>query len=290
MEAEKDSSIKVDYISTTGVFKTPFTLILLVQLFIGGLALVLANLWFFNVLYYLLTGSQFYSLEPPGDWYYWLLVPLNIYGNIFLFSFTVILVSAGIYKFLNWRHPPQEGVFERGSKEWKYMHRRYWTAYFPIWLARAIPLPWADIVCYRFFGVRIGKNVVAYEGYIDPEFVEIGDFTMTSLHICIFSHLIYHDKVIIKKVSIGKNCIIGPQTIISPGTVMEEGAILGANSYTWLGQRLSTYLIHVGTPVSMSFPIQTLDESREKVEKRKKTVVLDDENLDDKKKEGGGNE
>ena len=63
------------------------------------------------------------------------------------------------------------------------MHRRFWNAYLPIWLARALPLPWADIVVYRFFGVKVGKNVVAYEGYIDPEFVEIEDFTMTSLHI-----------------------------------------------------------------------------------------------------------
>ena len=47
-----------------------------------------------------------------------------------------------------------------------------------------------------------------YEGYIDPLFVEIGDFTMTSLNICIFSHLIYHDGVFIKKVKIGKACVV----------------------------------------------------------------------------------
>ena len=146
------------------------------------------------------------------------------------------------------------------------MHRRFWTAYLPIWLARALPLPWMDIICYRIFGVRIGKNVVAYEGYIDPEFVEIGDFTMTSLNICIFSHLIYHDKVIIKKVKIGKACVVGPQTIVSPGTIMQDGAVLGANSYTWIGQELEGDLIHVGIPVSMNFPIQTLEESVEKAE------------------------
>ncbi|KKN10320.1 hypothetical protein LCGC14_1037860, partial [marine sediment metagenome] len=126
---------------------------------------------------------------------------------------------------------------------------------------------------YRLFGVRIGKNVVAYEGYIDPQLVEIGDFTMTSLHICIFSHLIYQDKIIIKKVKIGKRCIVGPQTIISPGTILEDGAILGANSYTWVNQHLEGDLIHVGTPVSMTFPIQSLEESQEKAERLKRISI-----------------
>ena len=136
-----------------------------------------------------------------------------------------------------------------------------------IFLARAIPIPWSDIFVYRLYGVSIGKNVVAYEGYIDPEFIDIGDYTMTSLNICIFSHLIYQDRIIIKRVKIGKACVVGPQTIVSPGTIMQDGAVLGANSYTWIGQELESDLIHVGTPVSMNFPIQSLEESQEKVER-----------------------
>lgn len=267
MNNTENSQFKIEYISTSGVYKTPFTLIILLQLFVGGIVLVFINLWFINQLYFLLTGKQFFSLGLTAKWYYWLLLPLNLYGNIFLFAFSIILFSAGINKILNKMYPPREGVFERGSKEWKYTHRRFWNAYFPIWLARALPIPWTDIFAYRFFGVSIGKNVVAYEGYIDPELIEIGDFTMTSLNICIFSHLIYHEQIIIKKVKIGKACVVGPQTIVSPGTVMQDGAVLGANSYTWVGQELESDLIHVGTPVSMTFPIQSLEESQEKAER-----------------------
>ncbi len=269
-KAEKTDDSKVDYISSSGVYRTSFSLIVLVQLFVGGIIIVLFNLWFWSSLYFQLTGQHFYNAGFPDSWLWWFLLPLNIYGNIFLFSFSIIVFSAGIHKFLCWRHPPREGVFDRGSKDWIYIHRRYWTAYFPIWLARALPLPWADIVCYRFFGVHIGRNVVAYEGYIDPEFVEIGDHTMTSLHICIFSHLLYHDKIIVKRVKIGENCIVGPQTIISPGTIMHDGAILGVNSYTSIGQELDGDLIHVGLPVSMTMKIQSLEESKEKVDKTKK--------------------
>ncbi|MBY9012774.1 MAG: hypothetical protein KGD70_10410 [Candidatus Lokiarchaeota archaeon] len=269
MEREEDSKFEMEFISTSGVYKTPFSLIIIVQLFIGGLVLFFVNLWFINSIYYLLTGSQFYSFGLKAEWYYWLLVPLNIYGNIFLFVFTVIIFSAGIFKLLNKFSHPREGVFERGSKDWKYMHRRFWTAFFPIWLARALPLPWLDIIAYRFFGTKVGKSVVLYEGYVDPEFVEIGDFTMTSLNICIFSHLIYQDKVLIKKVKVGKACVVGPHTIISPGTVMEDFAVLGVNSYTKINQNLEGNLIHVGTPVSITLPIQSLEESQQKAVKVK---------------------
>ena len=266
----KNESFKIDFLSTSGVYKTPFTLIIFLQLFIGGIILIIINLWFINSLYFLLTGNEFYAFGIEGEWYFWLLLPLSIYGNIFIFAFSIMISSAGIFKLLNKLHPPREGVFEKGSKDWKYMHRRFWIAYFPIWLARALPLPWADIFVYRLFGVHIGKNVVAYEGYIDPEFVEIGDFTMTSINICIFSHLIYHDKLIIKRVKIGNECIVGPQTIITPGTIMQDRAVLGANSYTNIGQELKSDLIHVGTPVSASFKIQSLEESIEKVDTIKK--------------------
>ncbi len=274
------------YISSSGVYKTPFTLIIILQLFVGGMVLYLVNAWFIDHVYFFLTGNRITPISSSIAWYEWFLIPLNIYGNLFLFFITISLFSTLVLKILNFLHPPREGVFQRGSKDWKYMHRRFWTAYFPIWLARALPMPWVDVICYNFFGTRIGKKVVAYEGYIDPIFVEIGDFTMTSLHTLIFSHLLYQDKLIIKKVKVGKYCIVGPQTLISPGTVMQDEAILGANSYTWINQELKSNLIHVGTPVDKSFLIQSLEDSKEKAEKirgKKKTI----ESLDNTKANKG---
>ncbi len=262
---------KLDFISTSGVYKTPFSLIIILQLCVGVYVLILVNLWYLNSLYYLLTSEQFYPIEPKGYWFYWLLLPLNIYANLFLFAFTIIGFSALLIKILNKLCPIKEGVFEVGSKDWKYTHRRFWTAYFPIWLSRALPLPWLDTIAYKMLGARIGPNIVMYEGYIDPFLVNIGKNTMTSLHVCIFSHLIYHDKVYVKEVMIGENCIIGPQTVISPGTFIEDGAVLGANSYTDVSQRLEKDLIHIGTPVDKTFSIQTIEESQEKYDKIRKS-------------------
>ncbi|MEJ2249440.1 MAG: DapH/DapD/GlmU-related protein [Candidatus Lokiarchaeota archaeon] len=278
MEDSKKDYSQVDFISSSGVYKTPFTIIVLFQFFVGGIILMLANAWYINHLFFLLTGKFLYYTQFSPAWWEWLLLPLNIFGNIFLFSFSIIFSSVGIYKILNKINPPKEGVFLRGSKEWKYVHYRFWVSYFPIWLVRAFPFPWIDIIVYRMFGTKIGRKVVAYEGYIDPYFIEIGDHTMTSLNILIFSHLIYHDKIIIKKVKIGKNCIIGPHSIVNPGTIIDDEAILGANSYTSINQHLIGNLIHVGIPVSHKFPIQTVEESKQKVSK------IDEDNSDINKK------
>lgn len=282
-----DNSQHFEYISTSGVYKTPFTLIMVIQFLVGSFIIIFANLWYWNSLYFYIFGEPIFPLailnNELSKWIMILLIPLNIYGNIFLFVFSIIIFSSVIYRFLNYLSPPREGVFKKGSKEWKYMHRRFWTAYFPIWLARALPIPWADIFAYRFFGTKVGKNVVLYEGYVDPLFVEIGNFTMTSLNICIFSHLIYHDKVLIRKVRIGNACVVGPQTVTSPGTIMHDGAILGANSYTWVDQELESDLIHVGTPVSMKLPIQSLEESQKKVEE----IVKGEEKTEEQRTEEG---
>ena len=116
--------------------------------------------------------------------------------------------------------------------------------------------------------------------------MEIEDYTMTSLNICIFSHLIYQDKILIKKVKIGKTCIVGPQTIISPGTILQDGAILGVNSYTWVNQVLEGDLIHVGTPVSKTLQIQSVEESQEKAE-RIKGDSMEEIDKTNKNKRGG---
>ena len=47
---------------------------------------------------------------------------------------------------------------------------------------KRLPLPWADIVPFRMFGVKVGKNVVLYDAWINTEFVEISNFVMISLN------------------------------------------------------------------------------------------------------------
>ena len=86
IEKERES-FNIDYISTSGVYKTPFTLIVLLQFHIGIFIIILVNLWYWNYLYFFLTGDLIFPMDVVEDeWIKWILIfllPLNIYGNIF---------------------------------------------------------------------------------------------------------------------------------------------------------------------------------------------------------------
>lgn len=245
---------KIQIISTSGVFKDKASLFLLFEFIIGIFIVIFSSLWLID---YLIKGI----------WLFWFLVPLSIYGCLFLFTFSISLIAFLLLRIVNSIYTPQEGIFERDSKDWKFWRYRYWITFLPLWSVRALPLPWMDIVVYRMFGVKIGRNVGIYDGWVDPEFVSIGDHTMTSLNTMIHSHLIYNNKLFIKSVIIGKNCIVGPQSVISPGTIMKKEAILGANSVTLIDQVLESGLIYIGIPALKSFPITSLEEAEEKLVK-----------------------
>lgn len=263
---------KLEIVSTSGVFKDRASIFLFFEFVISIFVLIILNMWYID---YILSGF----------WFLWLLIPLSIYGSLYLFTFSAAFIGFLFLRIVNKIHKPQEGLFERDSKDWKFWRYRYWITLFPLWCVRALPLPWMDIVIYRLFGVKLGRNVCIYDAWVDSEFISIGDHTMTSLNTVIHSHLIYQDKLLIQKVEVGKNCIIGPQTIVSPGTIMEEETILGANSITSIGQKLKGGLIHIGVPVSKSFPITSIQESEAKLAKLGKLVKKEKQESEEVKKE-----
>jgi hypothetical protein len=60
------------------------------------------------------------------------------------------------------------------------------------------------------------------------------------------------------------------------------------NSYTWIDQELESDLIHVGTPVSITLQIQSVEESQKKAE-RIKEGTMENNNHHSKNIIGGSN-
>jgi len=83
----------------------------------------------------------------------------------------------------------------------------------------------------RFVGAKIGKNVFfgGRNNIADPCAVEIGDNTLIGGGASILSHL-GEDKLIIKTVKIGNNCLVGGESLTMPGVIMEDYAVLGGKS------------------------------------------------------------
>ena len=222
--------------------------------------LTITSMFFINRPYYTLMVNNLWML---------VLLPLSIYGLFWQFMAITTLISTIIYKILVKIDPPKEGEFSLDSREFHSYCIRFWVCYYLLYFARAMPLPWVDMFVFPIFGSKIGHNVVLYDSWIDPEFVEIGGSCMISLNTQIFSHCIYRDKFVVKKIVIEKNCIAGAGAIVAPGTYMEEGAVLGGNCTTQIGQRLSSYTIHVGAPANIALPIKIDDEIKIELKEEK---------------------
>ncbi|MCD6482023.1 MAG: acyltransferase [Thermoplasmata archaeon] len=98
-------------------------------------------------------------------------------------------------------------------------------------------------------GCRIGKNVfLAGEEWIsDPCVVEIGDNTMIGGRSLITGHL-GEEKLIVRKVKIGKNCLIGGESFIMPGVEIEDNVVVAAKSLVTKGKKLKSGKIYAGIP------------------------------------------
>ncbi len=224
------------------------------------------------ILIILFTNKYFYQYMFEENLWLITLLPLSIYGLIWQFALYSLIIGGIIYKILVKIEPPKEGTFELDGREFHFYCYRFWIAYYTLWTLRAMPLPWVDMYGFKLFGVKVGKDVVLYDSWIDIEFVEIGDHVMLSLNTAVFSHCIYRDKFLVQRVVVEKNAIVGAEALVAPGTHIEEGAIIGAASTTHIGQRLKDYRIHVGTPCSKTFPIRIVEKDEENENEEKKGI------------------
>ncbi|TFF94186.1 MAG: hypothetical protein EU543_01900 [Promethearchaeota archaeon] len=194
-------------------------------------------------------------------WFYWnlfngfsvsffILFPFSfIFGVLILILFSAI-ISKFFLSIVNFIHPPKEGIFKRDGKDKDYC---YWSLRsvikkWPFWLARQLSISYIEIFLLRLFGAKIGKNCSLHEGWIDTEFVELGDNVKLGQGSLILSSLIVHDKLILKKTIIKKNAIISMHSVVLPGTKIEFNTVLDALSSTNIEQYLDQNSIYRGSP------------------------------------------
>jgi acetyltransferase-like isoleucine patch superfamily enzyme len=225
-------------VTTSNIYTGRSTLIVLFQFIFGIIVVTVVN------------SPLMILIIEKNAWYLLFFMPFGIYGNLWLFTFSIAGLTWFIIKLLKWIHPPQQGVFPLDSEEFKFYKRRYWASYFAIWLARALPIPWVDYVVYWMLGNKVGSYVCLYDSWVDIEFIEFGKNVMTSMNSIIMSHAIYQDKFIQLRTVLENNSIVGAQAVVAPGTILEEGGILGAGCSSYIGQHLASNVIHLGNPAT----------------------------------------
>jgi carbonic anhydrase/acetyltransferase-like protein (isoleucine patch superfamily) len=199
---------------------------------------------------WLMTGFFNRVLQGGLPLTVFLTFPLHLLLWYTAFVFTALFSSWIILKVLNLLHRPREGVFRRSmhDKDFRYWVKRAVVKKFALWLTHNFPIPWADIVAMKMFGVNVTMSTALFDSWVDSEFLTIGPETIIGQGAVVMTSMVTTDELIIKRVTIGKQCVVGAHSVISPGTLIGDNTILGAVSGTFVDQILEPGWVYMGCP------------------------------------------
>ena len=90
--------------------------------------------------------------------------------------------------------------------------------------------PFASLF-YRVLGARLGRNVQINSKFCaDASLLEIGDGSVIGGHATVIGHVFEHDRLILRKVKIGKRVVVGLNAIVLPGSEIGDGALIAAGA------------------------------------------------------------
>ncbi|MEJ2278250.1 MAG: DapH/DapD/GlmU-related protein [Candidatus Lokiarchaeota archaeon] len=143
---------------------------------------------------------------------------------------------------------------ETSNKDYCYWSIRNTIKKWPIWLSHKFPFPFLDNICLKVFGVKTKFSNSLFEGWIDTEFIDIGNNVVLGQGSIIQSSIVIGNLLIIRKTKIGDNVRIGAHSVVMPGTKIGNNSILAASSTTTVAQELEENMIYLGIPAKKFKP------------------------------------
>ncbi|MFW9874347.1 MAG: hypothetical protein ACFFG0_14675 [Candidatus Thorarchaeota archaeon] len=193
---------------------------------------------------------------------------------------------------INLVHKPKEGLFkaEKGDNDFEFWCLRTELKKIVFWLIRSWPLPWMDILAFKWLGIKMTLSSSLHDTWCDGEFIKLGRRVLIGQGATIMSSMIVGKYLIIKKVIVDDYVVIGGYSAIAPGTRVGKESIVGALSTTTYNQKLKSGWIFMGIPVSEFKPNKYAESRREilvrkDVDEEKKFEVKYEVNVDEDKKD-----
>lgn len=161
-------------------------------------------------------------------------LPAELRGVIIVIFFIIwfMIILSGYAKILRIFVPFKDSIFSANDQSlacfvWKQTVFTYeWTASILAFVTPVLLRP----VLYRMLGAKIGKGVIMAGMIVEPQMVEIGDYSNIGGMAFIMAHAIVKDKVILKHITIGNRVAIGAHAVIMPGVEIGDGSIIGAGA------------------------------------------------------------
>ncbi|MFX1280194.1 MAG: acyltransferase [Promethearchaeota archaeon] len=225
-------------------------------------------------------------------WYiYAFFLPTIIFIMWFIFIMTSIFFSKLFLLLINLIHRPREGIFkaEIGDKDFEFWCLRTELKKIVLWLIRNWPLPWMDILAFKWFGIKMSLDSTMWDSWCDSEFIKLGRNVLIGQGATVMSSLVIGKYLLIKEVILGDYTVIGGEATISPGTIIGNDSVVGALSTTTYNQILEPGWIYFGIPVIKLKENKYAELKREvlmkkDVDEEKKFEVEHEVNIDEDKK------
>ncbi|MHA2008756.1 MAG: hypothetical protein ACXABO_21440 [Promethearchaeota archaeon] len=178
-------------------------------------------------------------------------LPTMIIMMWFVFILGCFFFSKLFLLLINLIHKPKEGVFkaEIGDPDFEFWSLRTELKKIVFWLIRNWPIPWMDILAFKWFGVKMTLSSTLYDSWTDGEFITFGRRVLVGQGTTIMSSMVVGKYLIIKRVICGDYSLVGGHSTIAPGTIIGEDAFVSAISNTVYNQVLEPGWIYLGIPV-----------------------------------------
>jgi acetyltransferase-like isoleucine patch superfamily enzyme len=192
-----------------------------------------------------------------------LLIPIPI---IFLIALALFITGITVFTklflvYYNRKADIPEGYYELDDPRAKYFKIKYCLRRFGLRIFDGSPLKIIDTFALRFWGnLKLGKNVKVSDAKIDPQYVEIGDFTQIGQGTRLHTHDIIEGKLYIQTVKIGKNVLIGDYSHIKPGVEIADGSISALGTWFSQNQKCKHRALYLGKP-AVEVPIEVVSRS-----------------------------
>jgi acetyltransferase-like isoleucine patch superfamily enzyme len=211
--------------------------------FVGILVISLAVLPGILLVHYVWGVTLAYSIVLR----FWLIC-VSLVSAFFIYGFCLIIIL-GLLRIV-FRLNLQEGEYRiasLGIYRWMFINGLYMIA--AITFMDFILLTPFSILFFRLMGAKVGKNVqINSKKCFDLSLIEIGDNAVIGGYATVMCHSFERNRLILRKVKIGKNVVLGLNSVVMSGAEIGEGAFITAGAILGKNKQVAPYSVYVGVP------------------------------------------
>lgn len=211
--------------------------------FVGILVMSLAILPGILLIHYVWSVTLVY----PVILRFWLIC-LSLVVAFFIYGFSLILIL-GVLRIV-FRLNLKEGEYRIASfgiYRWMFINGLYMIA--SITFMDFILLTPFSILFFRLMGAKVGKNVqINSKKCFDLSLIEVGDNTVIGGYATVMCHSFERNRLILRKVKIGKNVVLGLNSVVMSGADIGDGSFITAGAILGKNKQVEPNSVYVGVP------------------------------------------